>query len=254
MFILGTNISYVLRYLQDIVAEKYRVVILTPELLLQRGGRCETVLWNDKRFVSKIQNIVFDEGHCIVQWGDAFRGIYGHVNQVAWSLLGIPLYISSATIPPSMISALEQKFNWNKSHYVLFKCSNDCPNINYAIRRMKYPQSSYEDLAFLVPKDWKASDPVPKKFMAFFDNKREAESAAEYLRSRVSQDLQDKVPWFHAGMMKFFHTEEVDNLRNGTAWGFTTTDSGGMVRLETHFQVVTMQTILTQRDVGARHR
>ncbi|KAI0074536.1 hypothetical protein K474DRAFT_1578834, partial [Panus rudis PR-1116 ss-1] len=94
--------------------------------------------------------------------------------------------------------------------------------------RMKYSQGSFEDLGFLIPKNWKEGDPVPPKFMIFFDNKTEAENAAKYLQSRISPELSAKVPWFHAGMTHFFRADQVLNLKSGEVWGLAATDSGGM--------------------------
>ncbi len=75
---------------------------------------------------------------------------------------------------------------------------------------MKHPANSYEDLGFLILKDWKEGDPVPPKFMVFFDSKKEAEAASRYLASRVSLALCDKMLWFHAGMTAFFRVEQVN--------------------------------------------
>lgn len=130
-----------------------------------------------------------------------------------------------------MVKMLEKKFDWATTDYLLFKRSNDHSNINYVIRRMKHSQALYEDLAFLVPKGWTEGNPISPKFMVFFDNKKEAEGAVKYLMSCVSQDLRNKVPWFHAGMTKFFRRKEVENLKTGGVWGFAATDSGEMVRV-----------------------
>ncbi|KAI0070902.1 P-loop containing nucleoside triphosphate hydrolase protein [Panus rudis PR-1116 ss-1] len=216
---------------KDIAKQKYRVVVISPEQLLKRNGYCETILWTNTKFVSKIQNFVFDEGHCIIQWGKTFRIEYGQVDHVFWRVSKVPIYISSATIPPKMLKEIEDLFKFTNNNCVQFKRSNDRPNIAFTVRRMKHNQNSYEDLAFLVPKDWKEGDPVPKKFMVFFDSKSEAEAAAKYLRSRISPALRKKIPWFHAGMTNFFRIEEVKNLKSGETWGFAATDSGGMVRL-----------------------
>ncbi|KAI0072282.1 P-loop containing nucleoside triphosphate hydrolase protein [Panus rudis PR-1116 ss-1] len=216
---------------KDIAARKYRVVVLSPELLLKRHGHCEKFLWSNKMFVSKIQNIVFDEGHCIIQWGKTFRIEYGKVDQIFRRLWKVPVCISSATIPPKMLKEIDTLFGFSSTNRLLSKRSNDRTNITYTVRRMKHSQASYEDLAFLVPKDWKEGDPVLPKFMIFFDSKNEAEEAAQYLRSRVSPALRAKIPWFHAGMTPYFRREEVDNLKSGETWGLAATDSGGMVRV-----------------------
>ncbi|THH15237.1 hypothetical protein EUX98_g9498 [Antrodiella citrinella] len=207
---------------------KYRVIVMSPNIITKRGGRCQNVLWKDAKFVAKLQNLIFDEGHCIIQWGNSFRPEYKDVSDVVWQLPDIPIYVSSATIPPLMISELKTKFRLTDKNVVVFQCSNDRPNINLVVRRIKHPQNSYEDLGFLVPKDWKEGDPMPKKFIAFFDSKKEAEDASKFLMSRVSLALRKKVPWFHAGMTKHFRADEIDNLKTGETWGICATDSGGM--------------------------
>ena len=201
---------------------------------MKRGGRCETMLWPDRKLTSKLRRIVFDEAHCVIEWGESFRAQYKEATNITFYLPNVPLYLSSATMPPDMISRLKQVFRLNDRDTEVFLRSNDRPNIALAVRRMEHPQNSFEDLAFLVPKGWKTGDSVPKKFMVFCNTKKETEAATAFLRSRVSSDLRDKVPWFHAGMTRFFRAEQVQNLRgeNGEeqeAWGFVATDSGGMV-------------------------
>ncbi|KAH7906213.1 P-loop containing nucleoside triphosphate hydrolase protein [Hygrophoropsis aurantiaca] len=210
----------------DIRAQKYRALIFNPEVLLKRGGRCETQLWKDKGFISRILNIVFDEGHCIIQWGSAFRDDYNRVDQLRFFLPNVPIYITSATIPPSMITDLKTKFHMENC--TVFQRSNDRPNIHFSVRRMEHPQKSFWDLAFLIPSDWKDGDPLPPKFMIFFDNKKEAEAATTFLKERLPLALRDKVQWFHAGMTVFFRAEEISKFKSGETWGLGATDSGGM--------------------------
>ena len=128
-----------------------------------------------------------------------------------------------------MIPVLEEKFKLKARDYVLRKRSNDRPNIALTVVQMQHNQNSYEDLAFLIPKNWKEGDPIPKKFMVFFDNKKHAEEAAQFLKSRISLELQEKLPWFHAGMTPFFKEEKISELGGGGCWGLCATDSGGMV-------------------------
>ncbi|KAI0702311.1 P-loop containing nucleoside triphosphate hydrolase protein, partial [Cytidiella melzeri] len=217
----------------DIRQLKYRVVIFSPDTMMKRGGRCQTMLWPNKKFVSKVQRVVFDEAHCIVQWGGSFRPEYKEATNIGFYLPNVPIYLSSATMPPTVITQLKELFRLHDRDTLVFRRSNDRPNVALVVRRMQHPQNSYEDLAFLVPKNWKDGDSPPKKFMVFFNNKKEAESAAKFLQARVSVDLCRKIPWFHAGMTRFFRVEEVDNLRRvhgeeHEVWGFAATDSGGL--------------------------
>ncbi|KAI0074537.1 hypothetical protein K474DRAFT_1578040, partial [Panus rudis PR-1116 ss-1] len=121
-------------YYQDIVAQKYRIVVLSPELLLRRNGFCETLLWTSTRFTDKLQNIIFDEGHCIKQWGTVFRLEYGKADNVFWRLKDTPIYISSATIPPEMMRELDELFGFTNTNRLLFKRANDRTNITYSVR------------------------------------------------------------------------------------------------------------------------
>ncbi|KAI0688585.1 P-loop containing nucleoside triphosphate hydrolase protein [Cytidiella melzeri] len=193
---------------KDIRQLKYCVVIFSPDIMMKRGGRCQTMLWPNKTFTSKLQRIVFDEAHCIVQWGSSFRPEYKAVTDITFHLPGIPVYLSSATIPPAMVQHLKDMFRLSEDNTVIFQRTNDRPNIAMVVRRMQHAQNTYEDLAFLVPKGWKDGDQIPKKFMVFFDNKKKAEAAAKFLQSRVSLDLRRKIPC--------------------EVWGFAATDSGGM--------------------------
>ncbi len=83
------------------------------------------MLWPNKASTSKLQNAIFDEGHCIVQWGDTFRQEYSEVPNLS-------ICLSSATMPPSMVSALVEKFRFGKN-YTLFHRSNDRVNIAYSV-------------------------------------------------------------------------------------------------------------------------
>lgn len=173
--------------------------------------------------------MVFDEAHCILKWGNSFRPEYAQVTNILHFLPSLPLYLLSATMPPPMIRALAEHFRFSKDH-LLFQRSNDRSNIHLALRKMQYPQNSYHDLAFLIPRNWKEGDPIPIPFLVFFNSKKEAEQAVLYLMSRVTVALRKKFCWFHAGMSSLFRIEKMEDFKNGEMWGLFMTDVGGMVR------------------------
>jgi len=107
--------------------------------------------------------------------------------------------------------------------------SNDRWNIAYAVHEMRHHQSTYVDLSFLIPVDFKASDRLLAKFMVFFNSKREAEEAAKYLKSRLPLQLRDRVHWLHSGMTSAFRTDEIKSMVDNERWGLLLTDIGGMV-------------------------
>jgi superfamily II DNA helicase RecQ len=178
--------------------------------------------------MSRVFNIIFDEGHCISQWGSTFRPEYKSVGVLRFIAPGIPFYITSAMITPSMLLDIKETLHIG-SNCVVFQRSNDRHNIAFCVKKMQYSMSSFEDLAFLVPSKWVEGEAPPRKFMVFFDSKREAENAGAFLRKRMPQALKDKVKWFHAGMTEYFKTDELDSFDKGGTWGLCMTDVGGMV-------------------------
>lgn len=184
---------------------------------MRRGGRYKTVLWQAKSFIARIRRIIFDGVHCVLQWGLSFRPYYKEATNIMFHLPDVPVYLSSATILPAVIVQLKQAFRLTDHNTIIYRRSNDRSNIALVVRPMEHPAASFEELVFLVPKDWKEGDPVPPKFIVFFDSKEEAEAAAKFLWGRVSVELREKVPWFHAGMTRFFRVEQVAKLRGDEA-------------------------------------
>ncbi|KAI0257817.1 P-loop containing nucleoside triphosphate hydrolase protein [Gloeopeniophorella convolvens] len=214
---------------KNIQSGNYRVVILNPEIATRRGGYCETKLWSHAPFSSRILNVIFDEGHCIVQWGDTFRSEYANVGMIRHFLRSVPFYVTSATLPYATLNNVMNKLNMSAGTKVMRR-SNDRWNVAYSVHRMEHPIKSLKDLAFLIP-DKPAADGhthIPSKFMVFFNSKKEAENAAEYLRRRLPLAHREKLRWLHTGMSRAFRTDEVDQIREGGRWGVTLTDIGGM--------------------------
>ena len=175
---------------------------------------CKNLLWPNKGFMSKIFNIVFDEGHCISQWGSTFCPEYKLVGILLFIAPGIPFYITSATILCAMPQDIKETLHIPTSS-LLFQRSNDQHNIAFYVKRMQHAMSSFKDLAFLVPSNWTKHDCVPRKFMVFFDSKCKAELASIFLWTRMPENLKHKVKWFHTGMTESFRKEELQLFKEG---------------------------------------
>ena len=153
-------------------------------------------------------NIVFNEGHCITQWGSTFWPEYRNLG-ILWFLVpGIPFYIISATIPLVMVPHIKQSLHIRRCK--CFRWLNDWHNIAFCVQKMKHAMLTYQDLTFLVPKSWKPSDPRPKKFMVFFNNKHKAEDACLFFRSHILREAREYIKWFHTGMSTFYWSEEIE--------------------------------------------
>jgi hypothetical protein len=114
------------------------------------------------------------------------------------------------------------------------RLSNDRDNIALVVRTMKYPANSFCDLNFLVPaSDTSGGSQQHKKFVIFFDNKKEATSAGRYLRGKLPIDERDRIIWFLSDMSADFKEEGITNLASGKLLGICATDSFGMVSTQT---------------------
>ena len=109
-----------------------------------------------------------------------FRLEYKLVGMLWFIAPGIPFYITLATFPHAMLLDIKETLHIPSSN-LLFQRSNNWHNIAFCIKKIQHSMSLFKDLAFLVPSSWAECDPVPCKFMVFFDSKHKAESASQFL-------------------------------------------------------------------------
>jgi superfamily II DNA helicase RecQ len=75
----------------------YQVMVINPEILM--GNTTLEGLWKKPKFTSRLLCFIFDEGHCISQWG-AFRNEYLLLGNLRYLIpKTIPFYVASATLP-----------------------------------------------------------------------------------------------------------------------------------------------------------
>ncbi len=186
-------------------------------------------LIKSKKFTNHLLNIVFDEAHCIKEWGGSFHKAYSKLGHL-WHLMArrVPYHLSTATLPPSLVGLLKKEL-WMSDDTVVLCLNTDRPNIFFHVRRMEYPINSYHDLAFLIPKNLDPEGPLPCKFLVFFNSQGEAEAGARFLRSRLPPKLRDKVKWVHSGMTDEFCEEAIHALQVGDDIGACDTDAVGLV-------------------------
>lgn len=204
-------------------------MIVTNVETLMRQDTGFGKLWKNHQFTSRLISLVWDEGHCISKWA-SFRPEYKEVGRLRFLIpRSIPFVIVSATLPPAVLSDVMHTLQVLPNHVTIIRRSNDRPNIHLSVREMKYPMNSFKDLAFLVPDDWKPGDPLPPKFLIFFDSIADSIEAARFLRARLPPEHRHKIKWFNSEMSGPFKDIESDALKLGNIWGLFCTDSFGMV-------------------------
>ena len=217
-----------LHVFQDIEDGKYNVVIINPELLM--GSREVETLWRKPKVTKRLLNFIFDQGHCITQWGK-FRDEYRLVGLLRYLIPEtIPFYAASATFHQSVLQDVSEVLHLRHGKTEHIIQSNDQPEIGLMARSLVFPAKSFRDLAFLIPDDFKEGDPPPPKFLIFFDNTKEAERAARYLRRCLPLSLQENIKYFHSTMTSHYRENELDALQDSCTWALCATDAFGMVR------------------------
>ncbi|KAJ3768391.1 P-loop containing nucleoside triphosphate hydrolase protein [Lentinula raphanica] len=215
---------------EDITAGKYHVVTLSPEIM--NDAACQD-LWKQTKVTSRLLYVVFDEAHCVSQWGSTFRNQYLHVGNIRYLLPSdIPFFVTSTTLPPNILADVSDILRLRSGdRFACFQDSNDRSNIHLAIRGLKYPIHSYKDLAFLIPSDFQFDKSPPPKFLIFFDNTTACEDAIHYLRSLLPQEYQDRIKYFHATMTTHYREETFEEFQKREVWGMAVTDAFGMYRM-----------------------
>ncbi|KAI9436672.1 P-loop containing nucleoside triphosphate hydrolase protein, partial [Lactarius indigo] len=187
---------------QDIKSLKYRVIITSPECIL-----------NDWRFLE-------------LQWSGDFRPEYAEVGRLCWLLPGhVVFYVASATLPSHVLGHIKSVLQMQSERTREIRLSNDRPNIHLLTLEMLDPINSCHDILRVLRFN---RNPPPPPFMVFCNDRKETERLCLFAHSHAPSELVGKLLWFHSGMSTSFQTETIKKLRLNEIWGIFCTDAAGM--------------------------
>ncbi len=111
---------------------RYRVVMFSPEII-EQDSRFDGLI-KSKKFTRSLINIVFDEAHCIKEWGTTFRNSYQKLGQLRL-LMGtrVPYHLGTATMPPKLVKPLKQELRLDANTTIL-RLNTDRPNIFFRVQ------------------------------------------------------------------------------------------------------------------------
>ncbi|KDQ12173.1 hypothetical protein BOTBODRAFT_92577, partial [Botryobasidium botryosum FD-172 SS1] len=240
---------------KKIAREEYQVIITSPETINSDPRFDE--LWENPSFCKKVDRIIFDEAHCISEWGD-FRPDYRKLCRLIYICLNAIFLLASATMPSAVLKDVKYCLHLPERTITIF-LSNDRPNISLDVRPILHSQKSLFDVAFLIPSGMTVDSPPPRKFMLFMNTKALCESAAKMLRKRLPPALRCRVVWVHADMSRGFVRRMLEALKTGEIYGVCCTDTAGMgidnpdIALVVQYQAAKSLCVLMQRfGRGAR--
>ncbi|KAG8698799.1 hypothetical protein FRC09_007020 [Ceratobasidium sp. 395] len=209
---------------REIASGAYQLVIASPEYV-EQDDRFRKFLWNSGTFRDRVTRIIFDEAHCVLEWGD-FRPSYRRLCFLPAMLPNATFLALSATLTPLMVTELKRLLGLYNVEVI--RRSNDRANIAPIVRALEHTLQSLFDIAFLIPLGLTLNSDKPPKFMLFMRSKKQCERATRFLRSRLPPELQDKIVWVHAEMTSGFNERAMAKLKSGELFGIVCTDVAGM--------------------------
>ncbi|KAG6807500.1 hypothetical protein H0H92_007260, partial [Tricholoma furcatifolium] len=171
---------------KDIVAGRFRQVIVSPEIALSDSLR--------KGVLSK------------EEFNMKLRGRFPR---------NVPFVVASATLPDHVLDDIKRQLRLDESVRVV-SVSNARPNVALSIREMQHSEESKADLRFLIPQN--ATNPVDIPITLVYGNTRTmVEDGADHLRD-WAQDCEisrDCIAFYHAKVGEHRKRELERQLREG---------------------------------------
>ncbi|KAI1784996.1 P-loop containing nucleoside triphosphate hydrolase protein [Ganoderma leucocontextum] len=210
--------------LEAIELLQYRVIVVNPEVAFRVGGGFQR-LWRKSAFTSRLISVIWDEAHCVKAWAD-FRPEYAQAGRLR-NLISTRFLIPSATLHEQALSTVLRTLQVPREKTLMFHRSNDRPNVYLAIHKMQYAVSSFKDLDFLIPGDWKPGTHVPR-FVVFFDSIEDSMKAAEHIQQRLPPEHRHKIMWINSDVTTGLRETATQEFARGELIGLFCTDSFGM--------------------------
>ncbi|KAJ7127539.1 P-loop containing nucleoside triphosphate hydrolase protein [Mycena crocata] len=224
---LTSNIPNLDLALQAVAANKFRIVIASPELAVT--SKFHTEVLSSKAFTENIICQVIDEGHCISEWGnDDFRPDFSKLAILLGRLpSGLPIIIGSATMPRDVYRDIIEKLRL-RVDCARISVSNAKPNVALSVRILRHPQDTFADLMTLFQRDSTGPLGFPQT-LVYANSRIEVERIQDFFRRNCPADIDEMC-------FKFYHRflDEEEKLKvqkdieNGSLRGVATTDALGM--------------------------
>ncbi|KAI0350724.1 P-loop containing nucleoside triphosphate hydrolase protein, partial [Trametes cingulata] len=225
--------------IRDILAMKYQIILLSPEMLQSRTFM-NRILRNSS-FMRNIISMFIDEAHCIAHWGADFRKKYGSLGKIrAFLPRGTPVIAVTATLTVRVRRTIHSVllFSQSAAQSRFVNKGNDRSNVSIVVRACEHPLNTYADLDFVIPgpeKLKRASD-IPKTYI-YVDNIATGAEIIDYLIEKLevhmSRSPSSRIPLgiirpFNATLSHEYRGLAMMHFRSGSIRILVCTDAAGM--------------------------
>ncbi|KAG8978438.1 hypothetical protein FRC05_010683 [Tulasnella sp. 425] len=165
-FVLILSPLNALQAAQEIKADRFRVIITSPEMVLRNKGFGDILI--STKYRSLLQYMVVDEVHCVHLWGKNFRRDYAKISSIrAYFDRNTPLLALSATLKPAVREEVTRSLSLTETKSLFINLACDRPNIAHrVVRMMGTHDNPSPDLLLFIPAD-PPPDTVLDKFILF---------------------------------------------------------------------------------------
>ncbi|KAI1784235.1 P-loop containing nucleoside triphosphate hydrolase protein [Ganoderma leucocontextum] len=228
--------------IKDILAHKYQVILISPEMLQSRMFM-DRVLRNT-HFMRHMLSMFIDEAHCISHWGADFRKKYGTLGKLrAFFPRGTPVIAVTATLTARVRRTIHSVllFAQSTAQSRFINAGNDRPNVSIVARACEHPLNSYADLQFLIPPNVNDLRDIPKTYL-YVDNIPVGGEIVDYIGDQLEAaahpdllsscaplgSLREVIRPFNANLSQEYRTEAMERFRAGDVRVLVCTDAAGM--------------------------
>lgn len=169
--------------------QKLRLLYLSPEALFSPAvweRLCHPAL--------KVNGLILDEAHCLVQWGETFRPTYRRLGTVRSALLklkspdyGIPIAAFTATADPSTLQIIQETLQLRQPE--IFRLSPYRPNLYLKVQTTWTPRGRRRQLLRFIQTQ------AGQAGLIYTQTRRDSETLAVWLQAQGYQTA-----GYHAGL------------------------------------------------------
>lgn len=219
MFVLPES-SSIKHVMQAILAGRYRIILISPEILLTQDFLLRVL--NNDAFRRQIYSVDIDEAHCISVWGADFRKKYAQIGVTRCFLpRGTPMMALSATLTATALADVKRTLQFDDTAQFINNGSQR-DDISIVVRAMHHTAESHRDLDFIPA--------LRKKTWVYCDGISEGLDIANHLRSLLPSASHGRVRIFNAVLSANARAKILELFVAGEIDILVCTDAAGMVR------------------------